>query len=243
MKEFMQLEGLAYRLMPFKVPGAKDGFVNTDLMYDNMMNKTVWRELNNPKVYYNEFYDTPVVGSRIGFLRLAGQLITEGKKDKAKAVLNKCFEVMPDKSIPEIQLLTEQDWLGVAKDAKFETDTDLRITLRSVRMLAKDRFADMMQSALNKYTKANNGQLPDDLSQLQSYFQPLVEDAVLRRYKMLETGNVNNVPQNYLVEEINSVDENYDTRLLIGLDSIRHLFVGESIGNVRPLLPVPPVPR
>ena len=60
--------------------------------------------MNNPKVYYNEFYDTPIVGSRIGFLRLAGQLITEGKKDKAKEVLNKCFEVMPDKSIPYDQI-------------------------------------------------------------------------------------------------------------------------------------------
>jgi hypothetical protein len=104
LKEFMQLEGLAYRLMPFKVPNAKDGFVNTDIMYNNMMKKTVWRGMNDPKVYYNEFYDTPIVGSRIGFLRLAGQLITEGKKDKAKEVLNKCFEVMPDKSIPYDQI-------------------------------------------------------------------------------------------------------------------------------------------
>lgn len=32
LKEFCQLEGYAYRLMPFKVNGAKDGFVNPQVM-------------------------------------------------------------------------------------------------------------------------------------------------------------------------------------------------------------------
>lgn len=107
MKEFMQLEGYAYRLMPLKVPGAKDGFVNTDAMYDVMMKKTFWRDLDNPKAYYHtDFYlEVPVVTARLGFLRLADQLIRENKNAKAKEVLDKCLQVMPDKTIPYDQLV------------------------------------------------------------------------------------------------------------------------------------------
>jgi hypothetical protein len=112
LKEFMQLEGLAYRLMPCRVEGARDGFVNSDVMYENLMNpsKTFWRELDNEKVNYNEFYTgSPVISSRIGFLRLATQLIMESdtepsKLTKAKAVLERCLKIMPDKTIPYDQV-------------------------------------------------------------------------------------------------------------------------------------------
>lgn len=105
LKEFMQLEGLAYRLMPFKVPGAKDGFVNADVMYERLMKNTFWREMDNSNTYYNEFYTgSPVITSRIAFLRLADQLIREGDKAKAREVLNRSLQVIPDKAIPYDQI-------------------------------------------------------------------------------------------------------------------------------------------
>ena len=104
LKEYMQLEGFAYRLMPYKVPGARDGFVNSDIMYENMMKKTAWRELDNPNSYYDATFDTPVFSSRIAFLRLADQLLREGKRDKAREVVNRCLQVLPDKSIPYDQV-------------------------------------------------------------------------------------------------------------------------------------------
>ncbi|PQA59194.1 glycosyltransferase family 117 protein [Siphonobacter curvatus] len=105
LKEFLQLEGYAYRLMPFKVPGARDGFVNSDIMYKNMMTKMAWREMNNPNVYYDETYrGAPTVSARIAFYRLATQLIQEGKLAQAKTVLNRCLEAIPDKAIPYDQI-------------------------------------------------------------------------------------------------------------------------------------------
>jgi Protein of unknown function (DUF2723) len=101
LKEFMQIEGMVYRLLPVKVPGAKDGFVNTEVAMKNMLTKTHWREMDNEKVYYNEFYTgSPVISSRIAFAKLAGQLIQEGKKDSAKKVLDYAMKVLPNKSIP-----------------------------------------------------------------------------------------------------------------------------------------------
>ncbi|UFH52830.1 DUF2723 domain-containing protein [Spirosoma sp. KNUC1025] len=105
LKNYMQLEGYAYRLMPVAVPGASDGYVNSEVMYDTMMHKTVWREFDNPKVYYDETYKgPPVISARLAFFRLADQLIREGQTEKARTVLDYSLKVMPDKSLPYDQI-------------------------------------------------------------------------------------------------------------------------------------------
>ncbi|WP_018620021.1 glycosyltransferase family 117 protein [Spirosoma luteum] len=105
LKNHMQLEGYAYRLMPVAVPGATDGYVNSDIMYTNMTKKTFWREFDNPNTYYDETYKgPPVISARIAFFRLADQLMREGKMDKAKEVLYYSLKVIPDKSIPYDQI-------------------------------------------------------------------------------------------------------------------------------------------
>lgn len=105
LRDHMQLEGYAYRLMPVGFPEAKDGFVNTDVMYDKMMHKTFWRDVDNPNTYYpHEGYETAFLGGRIAFFRLADELIREGKMAKAKEVLNYSLKVMPDASVPFDQI-------------------------------------------------------------------------------------------------------------------------------------------
>ena len=105
LKNFMQLEGYAYRLMPVAVPGATDGYVNAGIMYDNMMKKTFWRQFDNPDVYYDETYKgPPVVSARIAFFRLADQLLREGNVAKAREVINYSLKVIPDKSVPFDQI-------------------------------------------------------------------------------------------------------------------------------------------
>ena len=50
--------------------------------------------------------------------------------------LRQAFQRSPDKSIPEVQLLTQQDWLDAAKD-KLETDEDYRKAMGRVRNAAE----------------------------------------------------------------------------------------------------------
>ncbi|GAB3996494.1 DUF2723 domain-containing protein [Spirosoma daeguense] len=105
LKNYMQLEGYAYRLMPVAVPGATDGYVNSSIMYNNMLKKTFWREFDNPNVYYDETYKgPPVISARIAFFRLADQFMREGNKAKAREVLDYSLKVIPDKSIPYDQI-------------------------------------------------------------------------------------------------------------------------------------------
>jgi hypothetical protein len=70
LKEFMLQEGLAYRLLPIYNRGANMGVVNSDKMYDNMMHKMFWRNLDKPN-FLDENYKRFPLNSRNAFYRLA----------------------------------------------------------------------------------------------------------------------------------------------------------------------------
>jgi len=93
-------EGNAYRLLPIRNPNPQESFVNTDIMYDNIMNNFFFRELDNPNVYYNEDYRNFVVSHRSSFNTLADALIKEGKIDQARTTLLTSLERMPDEAVP-----------------------------------------------------------------------------------------------------------------------------------------------
>lgn len=116
LQNYVVQEGATYRLLP--LDNNKGGLnatinpelslnpvsnkVNTEIMFDNVMNKFQWRGLDNPKVYYNtEDYKDKAVSVHRSYLNtLAEALIEEQKMDKARQVLLKSLEVMPDISIP-----------------------------------------------------------------------------------------------------------------------------------------------
>jgi len=138
--------------------------------------------------------------------------------------LNQHLEQMPEKKIPELELLTESDWLAAAKEANFDTEADVRKALRRLREKAKQRLP--MGTAIWKFTHANDGQLPADISQLKPYLQTALTDtgadeatvdAILQRYKLVQSGNVSNLPPDtWIVIEKAPVDKEYDSRAKFG---------------------------
>jgi len=97
--DYLIQEGQTYRLLPIKNSSSED-FVNTDIMYDNLINNFYYRELDNPKVYYNEDYRNFVLNQRSSFNTLTSALISEEKDEKASEVLNFSITKMPDKAVP-----------------------------------------------------------------------------------------------------------------------------------------------
>jgi tetratricopeptide (TPR) repeat protein len=99
---YFQLEGLAYRLIPVRMRSAdgQTGKVNTDIMYNNMMKKFAWGGLDKSALYMDENNIRMTMNLRNNFARLAQELIREGKKDKAKEVLNHCMKVLPLNNVP-----------------------------------------------------------------------------------------------------------------------------------------------
>ncbi|WP_187696200.1 DUF2723 domain-containing protein, partial [Xanthovirga aplysinae] len=98
--EYAVQEGNVYRILPVISNLQNEQLVNTDIMYENLMQKMYWRELNNPKVYYDENYREVFINrSRGEFNSLASALVNEGKKEKAREVLLKSLELMPEKVV------------------------------------------------------------------------------------------------------------------------------------------------
>ena len=102
LNKYVVQEGMAYRVVPILNQNARAGSyrVNTEVMYDNLMNKFRWTNLNDPDVYYTQDYMGFVLNSRSTFNTLAENLIEEGDFERAALVLKKCLEVMPDASVP-----------------------------------------------------------------------------------------------------------------------------------------------
>jgi RNA polymerase sigma factor (sigma-70 family) len=124
--------------------------------------------------------------------------------------LKQRLEEMPDKKIPELQFLTEKDWGDASWNADLDTDDGIRQALSKLRELAENTFLnEMMKAAMKKYLAANNDILPADLLQLEPFFDVPVTDAMLQRYKLLQTGKVDDSAP--LVELSGRADPDYDT--------------------------------
>lgn len=105
LEEYFQLEGLAYRLVPLKSQNKSwvdYGRINTDILYENMINKFVWGGANdkNVNIDYNHLRTIIVVKARLNYSKLAKALAAEGKNEKAVEVLNKCMDVLPLNKVP-----------------------------------------------------------------------------------------------------------------------------------------------
>jgi len=102
LQTYFQLEGLAYRLVPVyhAVQLGEIGSINSDIMYDNLINKFRWGGVDDSTVYLDENNMRMLGNFRNNFARLAEKLIDEGKKDSAKVALDRCMEIMPDSRVP-----------------------------------------------------------------------------------------------------------------------------------------------
>ena len=92
-------EGLAYRFTPFdsKQTGVT---IDSEKMYDNLMNKFKFGGIDKPGIYIDENAMRMCYSHRRIFSQLVGQLIKEGKKDKAKAALDYAEKVIPAVNVP-----------------------------------------------------------------------------------------------------------------------------------------------
>ena len=105
-KHFVKV-GLAYRILPvLNNDTESDGLVDTETMYDNMMNKFEWGGVDNPNVYLDETVRKMTYTMRMLFIDLAEALIMEEKYDMALNVLDKMMEKIPASA-------TKHDYLSI----------------------------------------------------------------------------------------------------------------------------------
>ena len=96
---YLELTGLAYRITPQRSPDGRPR-VNTEVMYDNMMNKFKYGNMNVPGIYIDETTMRMCATHRMMFSQLAEALYNEGKYDKALNVLDYAEKMLPGYNIP-----------------------------------------------------------------------------------------------------------------------------------------------
>ena len=99
MKEFLQLEGVLYKLVPIRTPLDKNnpyemGRIDGDKMYNIVMNWK-WGNSGDPAIYHDVETRRNGITYRSTLSRLANVLIEEGQNDKAENVLDLAMEKMP----------------------------------------------------------------------------------------------------------------------------------------------------
>ena len=100
MKEYLQLEGMVYKLVPIRTALSKDaspldmGQIDSDKMYAKVM-KWDWGNGESPKIYHDPETRRNSITYRTNLSRLMNQLIVEGQKDKAKKIIDLAMTKMP----------------------------------------------------------------------------------------------------------------------------------------------------
>jgi len=99
MKEYLQLDGLAYKLVPIRTEnrnGYELGRIDSDLMYDIVMGWD-WGNSGSPDIYHDPQTRSQGLSFRSNLARLMETLIEEGKIDRAKNVIDLAMTHMPVK--------------------------------------------------------------------------------------------------------------------------------------------------
>ena len=99
MKDYLQLEGLVYKLVPIKTEKNKNnpylmGRLDEDLMFDIVKNWE-WGNSDSPKIYHDPETRKNSISYRSNMARLAEVLVDKGKNDKAKYIADLAMEKMP----------------------------------------------------------------------------------------------------------------------------------------------------
>jgi len=98
--KYLYSEGLALRLLPFKADTTstdeRPEQLNTPALYNNVMTKFKWGNMKTAKYLDPQSSDDTFIFTNI-FSSLTSSLIKDGKIAEAKKVVDKYYEVMPDK--------------------------------------------------------------------------------------------------------------------------------------------------
>lgn len=108
LKDYLQLDGLAYKLVPIKTPiEGKSMFdmgrIDTDKMYANIQ-KWDWRNINDGKIYLDEQTKRNSISMRNNLFRLSEAFSNKGDLLKALEILDLSLEKMPIKDFDHYSL-------------------------------------------------------------------------------------------------------------------------------------------
>ena len=139
LEDYLQLEGLSLQLVPKKSRSSQDAYgiigsggVNTEEAYRNIMERWKWGNFDKMKTHIDKAYMPSLQTMRVSMIRIARQLIIEGKKDKAEALVDKYFEVFPQFNFPYDQFTAFITDVYVRCGAKEKAAAKIRLIAKTM---------------------------------------------------------------------------------------------------------------
>ena len=125
--------------------------------------------------------------------------------------------------IPEMQFLTENDWLVAAKSSELKTEADFRRALSELRSKAKGNMAGKLQASLKSYIKEHAGEPLSDPQKLIDFVEDPIEKEVLSRFEIDSSDNhpIGDDKKNeILLIERDMADEFWDSQLILSPEGV-----------------------
>jgi hypothetical protein len=177
LKKYFIDEGFANLFVPLQLQpnNGDDGWTNADSVYQKIMNVYTFRNLNNENVYYDENCLRMIYTTRAMFIRAIYAFLNEGRKEKAKDLLNKYLEVFSKQQhsiyyshAPVIEALYHVDEAEKAMELSDVAATDAEQHLKYFSSVASDKRREVeherayaMQNLMMLVQMARRNNQPD----------------------------------------------------------------------------------
>jgi tetratricopeptide (TPR) repeat protein len=197
---YFRQDGIAYRVVPYNAYQEEGRRYDTDILYDNLVNKYRWGNLEQSGLYIDENSGRLARTFRALFGTLGKNLVSEGKLDKAKEAMDYALKVIPDYNIPH-EYISSRDiadtylQAGDTVKAKEIYDTLVESTLRELNWYSRLRPSHYA-SAVNDVWRA---------FKILISIVPFYEEIDPERYKALIENYQLYASQIYQFEEKNKV--------------------------------------
>lgn len=153
MEPYLQMEGLTFRIHPQKVKRT-----DIDKIENNLLNVYRFRNLNNPKVYFNDTITKLIGNYRAAFFQVAVDRFYSGEKDKMLAILDSMEVVMPESLLPignvETYLQLGMLYHEGGRSDELRKRLDALMSRPRLSVKEKVKFASIYYQYLNDYEKA-----------------------------------------------------------------------------------------
>lgn len=133
LNDYMQLEGLGLRIVPVKSKSEQGlyvygyGRVDTDKVYDRVMNKWKWGNFDTHETFIDRSYGPSIQSMRVVILRAARRMVDKGQKEKAAKLMEKYLSAFPHYNFPydwnTMQMLNVMIAAGAYDKAKPHLET------------------------------------------------------------------------------------------------------------------------
>ena len=140
------------------------------------------------------------------------------------------FVSHPAESVPELQLLSDVDWLFLAGEQSGLDEQARQRLMSKARTMAESEFGNrFLKPALDQFASDHPGVFPAAITQLVDYLPETIPAGILDRWKVIQTSQFAPIlrrqvdEDDWVITQRSPINASLDQRYVLGLQG-RHLF-------------------